>query len=169
MQAQIRDLLALSRVATTGTAPEATDAGAVVADVLRDLRGAVEASGATVTVGPLPRMMADPVQLAQVFANLIGNAIKYRRPGVPPEVRVGAERAEASWRFAVTDNGIGIEAEYRDRVFEVFQRLHTREQYEGTGIGLAIVKRIVERHGGRIWVEPAPGAGSTFSFTMAPA
>ena len=169
MQSLIMDLLRLSRVTTTGTAPEATDAGVVVDGVLRDLRGAIQASGATVTVGPMPRVLADPVQLALVLANLVGNAIKYRRPEVPPEIRISAERAGACWRFAVTDNGIGIAPEYFERVFVVFQRLHTREAYEGTGIGLAIVKKIVERHGGRVGVESVPGEGSTFSFTMAPA
>lgn len=169
MQALIMDLLQLSRVTTTGKAPEATDASVVIGEVLRDLTGTIETSGATVTVGPMPRVLADPVQLALVFTNLVGNAIKYRRPEVPPEVRIEAERAGACWRFSVTDNGIGIAPEYYERIFVVFQRLHTREAYEGTGIGLAIVKKIVERHGGRAWVESVPGEGSTFSFTMAPA
>ncbi|MEN6518086.1 MAG: MEDS domain-containing protein [Methanospirillum sp.] len=169
MQAQIKDLLALSRVATTGRTPEATDAGAVLGEVLRDLTGTIEASGAAIEVGPMPVVMADQAQLGQVFANLIGNALKYRRADVPPHVRIAAERTGHLWQFTVTDNGIGIDPEYHDRVFVIFQRLHTREEYDGTGIGLAIVKRIVERHGGRIRVESAPGEGSTFFFTMAPA
>ena len=169
MQAQIRDLLAFARVTTTGRSLEATDAGAVVREVLRDLTGTIEASGARVEVAPLPTVMADPAQLEQVFANLIGNAIKYRRPGVSPAIQISAERESSFWRFAVGDNGIGIEPEHHDRIFEMFRRLHTQDEYEGTGIGLAIVKRIVERHGGRIRVESTPGEGSTFSFTMAPA
>ncbi len=169
MQMQITDLLALSRVTTTGRTPEATDADAVLAEVLRDLAGTIEASGAAVEAGPMPTVMADPGQLGQVFANLIGNALKYRRPDVPPRVRIGAEREGDRVRFSVADNGIGIEPEYHDRIFVVFQRLHTREKYDGSGIGLAIVKRIVERHGGTIRVESAPGEGSTFFFTMAPA
>ena len=123
-------------------------------------------AGATVEVGDLPTVMADPSQLQQVFTNLIGNALKYRRPDVPAEVRISAERAGGFWRFAVTDNGIGIEKEYFDRIFVIFQRLHTRDEYEGTGIGLAVVRKIVERHGGRIRVESIPGQGSTFSFTL---
>jgi light-regulated signal transduction histidine kinase (bacteriophytochrome) len=126
----------------------------------------IREAGATVTVEDLPTVMADGAQLAQVFTNLIGNALKYRRPDVPPEVRISAERRGKFWRLAVQDNGIGIEAEYFERIFVIFQRLHTREEYEGTGIGLAVVRRIVERHGGRIGVESTPGEGSTFFFTL---
>ncbi|HIH04212.1 MAG TPA: histidine kinase, partial [Methanoregulaceae archaeon] len=111
-------------------------------------------------------VMADAAQLAQVVTNLVGNALKYRRPDVPPVVRISAKREGRFWRFAVADNGIGIEPEYFDRIFVIFQRLHTRDEYAGTGIGLAVARRIVERHGGRVWVESTPGEGSTFYFTL---
>ena len=169
MQTQIQDLLALSRVTTTGRALEVTDTGAALDGALRGLGGAISVSGATVEAGPMPGVMADATQLEQVFSNLVGNAIKYRRPGVPPLIRFSARRVGARVEFAVQDNGIGIDPEHHERIFVIFQRLHTREEYEGTGIGLAIVKRIVERHGGRVRVESVPGEGSTFFFTMAPA
>ncbi|MEN6343135.1 MAG: ATP-binding protein [Methanospirillum sp.] len=118
------------------------------------------------TVGDLPTVMADAAQLEQVFSNLIGNAVKYARDGVPPEVRISARPAGGMWEFAVADNGIGIEPVYFDRIFEMFRRLHTHDKYGGTGIGLAVVKRIVERHGGTVRVESVPGEGTTFFFTL---
>jgi light-regulated signal transduction histidine kinase (bacteriophytochrome) len=166
MQRLIMDLLQLSRVETKARPLAPTDAGEVVRDALRLMETAIREAGATVEVGPMPTVMADAAQLAQVVTNLVGNAIKYRRPDVPALVRVSAEREGGHWRFAVQDNGIGIEAEYFDRIFVIFQRLHTRDEYEGTGIGLAVVKRIVERHGGRIGVESKPGEGATFFFTL---
>ncbi len=166
MQALILDLLQLSRVETKARPLEPTDAGEVVARALRLMETSVREAGATIEVGELPRVMADAAQLEQVFVNLVGNALKYRRPDVPPAIRISAERANGLWRFSVTDNGIGIEAEYFDRIFVIFQRLHTRTEFEGTGIGLAVVKRIVERHGGRIGVASTPGEGSTFFFTL---
>ena len=166
MQRLIEDLLQLSRVETKARPLAPTDAGEVVADALRLMETSIREVGATVTVGPLPTVMADAAQLSQVLTNLVGNALKYRRPDVPPEVGISAERAGRFWRFAVADNGIGIEAEYFDRIFVIFQRLHTRDEYEGTGIGLAVVRKIVERHGGRIQVESTPGEGSTFFFTL---
>jgi PAS domain S-box-containing protein len=166
MQRLIEDLLQLSRVETKGRPLAPTDTGEVVADALRLMDASIREAGSTVAVGEMPTVMADAAQLAQVFQNLLGNALKYRRPDVPPEIRITAERAGAFWRFAVQDNGIGIEAEYFDRIFVIFQRLHTREEYEGTGIGLAVVRKIVERHGGRVGVESIPGEGSTFSFTL---
>jgi PAS domain S-box-containing protein len=166
MQRLIMDLLQLSRVETKARPLAPTDAGEVVAEALRLMETPIREAGGTVVVEDLPTVMADADQLTQVFTNLVGNALKYRRPDVPPEVRISAERTGAFWRFSVADNGIGIEAEYFDRIFVIFQRLHTRDEYEGTGIGLAVVRKIVERHGGRIGLESTPGQGSTFSFTI---
>ncbi len=166
MQALIQDLLVFSRVMTTGRPLEPTDTGQVVVDVTRSLSASMEETGAVVSAGSLPMVRGDPSQINQVFANLVGNAIKYRSPDRPPEIRITAERDDGRWRFAVQDNGIGIEPEYHDRIFEVFQRLHTQNEYEGTGIGLAVVKRIVERHGGRCWLASTPGEGSTFFFSL---
>ncbi len=166
MQALIQDLLQVSRVETGAKPLMPTETGEIVADVVRSLGMPLSEAGGSVVVDPLPTVLADPSQLELVFLNLIGNALKYRRPGVAPAIRVSAERAGAFWRFAVEDNGIGIESEYFDRIFVMFQRLHTKEKYEGTGIGLAIVKKIIERHGGQVRVESAPGQGSVFLFTL---
>src|SRR5262249_20631606 len=114
----------------------------------------------------LPEVSADDTQLAQLFQNLIGNAIKFRKKDEPMRIHVGLQDLEGEWRFSVADNGIGIEQQYFERIFMVFQRLHTRDEYPGTGIGLAICKKVVDRHRGRIWVESAYGAGSTFIFTL---
>lgn len=166
MQALIQDLLQLSRVSTRGSSPHPVESSVIFEDVLRDLSPAIEASGGVVERGPLPRVNADPTQLGQVFANLLSNALKFHREGVPPSVHVSAVPDGRFWRFAVEDNGIGIEAEYFDRIFVIFQRLHTRDEYEGTGIGLALVGRIIELHGGRTWVASTLGQGSTFFFTL---
>jgi PAS domain S-box-containing protein len=165
MQRLIGDLLAYSRVGRRGKEFAPTDCTAVVEAACANLRAAIEESGAAVACGPLPTVIADDVQLVQFFQNLIGNAIKFRGDR-PIQVRVGAERWGHEWRFWVRDNGIGIEPQHRERIFLIFQRLHGRAQYPGTGIGLAICQRIVERHGGRIWVESEPGQGSTFYFTL---
>jgi signal transduction histidine kinase len=166
MQMLIKDLLQLSRIETRGRPFEHVEAGEVLADALRTIDAGITEAGGRIEAGPLPRVFGDPVQLEQVFTNLIGNAVKYRRFGVPLVIRVSAEKHGPFWEFAIADNGIGIEAEYFDRIFEMFQRLHTQDEFSGTGIGLAVVKKIVERHGGRIWVESTPGEGSTFFFTL---
>jgi light-regulated signal transduction histidine kinase (bacteriophytochrome) len=165
MQTLIGDLLSYSRVGTKGRALEPTDAGAALKDALTNLRASLEESGAVVRVDPLPIIQADAVQLTQLFQNLIANAVKFRSDQ-PPEIRIGARREPDAWWFWVRDNGIGIDPQYTERIFMIFQRLHTRRAYPGTGIGLAICKRIVERHGGRIWVESQPGQGATFYFTL---
>jgi light-regulated signal transduction histidine kinase (bacteriophytochrome) len=132
---------------------------------LLNLRAAIEESGARVTHDPLPTVLGDEAQLGQLFQNLIGNAIKYHGSS-PPEIHIRCERDGDVWRFAVIDNGIGIDPEYADRIFIIFQRLHTKQEYPGTGVGLAICKKIVERHRGKIWVESAPRKGSIFYFTL---
>lgn len=165
MQAMINDLLAYSRVTTRGGSFEPTDSAAGVARVLRSLQPAIEENSAMVTHDLLPTVVADATQLEQLFQNLIGNAIKFHGDE-PPRVHISARQEGAEWVFSVRDNGIGIDPEYADRIFAIFQRLHTREEYPGTGIGLAICKRIVERHGGRIWVESELGRGATFYFAM---
>lgn len=166
LQQLIHDLLQFARVETMAGPRVPTDPRDAVAAALRLLETSLEEAGATVTLGEMPMVTADPSQLGQVFANLVGNAIKYRRPGVPPAIVISAHSAGPMVQFAVQDNGIGIDAEYFDRIFEMFSRLHTSGTCSGTGIGLAIVQRIVERHGGRIWVESTPGEGSTFFFTL---
>ena len=165
MQKIIDDLLEFSRVSTKARSFEPTDSGAALSQALENLAAAVSETSASVSREQLPVVTADPVQLAQVFQNLIANAIKFRAAERRPVVHVSAEEKEDEWVFSVEDNGIGMDTAYRDRIFEMFQRLHGPE-YPGTGIGLAVCKKIVERHGGRIWVESVPGAGSAFYFTI---
>jgi PAS domain S-box-containing protein len=164
MRALIEDLLAYSRAGRTAD-PRPVDAGLVVADVLSSLAAVVAEARAQVSVGNLPAVMGDRVALAQVFQNLIANALKFRR-GSGPGVWITAEREGSFWRFAVADDGIGIETRHQERVFKMFQRLHDRESFEGTGIGLAICRKIIERQGGQIWVESREGGGSVFRFTL---
>jgi PAS domain S-box-containing protein len=166
MQSLINDLLAYSRVGTRGDEFAETDTSAVLARVLATLGAAIEENDAVVSFDALPTIRADAGQLAQLFQNLIGNAIKFRRPEVAPRVHIGAERQERGWLFSVRDNGIGIGPEYADRIFIIFQRLHSRSEYPGTGIGLSICKKIVERHGGEIRMESTPGEGTTFLFDI---
>jgi PAS domain S-box-containing protein len=165
MQALIDDLLAYSRVGTRGGEFQPTDVGRVLERVLVGLGTAIEEAEAEVSYGPMPVLSADATQLTQLFQNLIANAVKFRGDE-NPRVRIDAVLAGNEWQFSVKDNGIGIAPEFRERIFVIFQRLHNREEYPGTGIGLAICKKIVERHGGRIWVESEPGIGSTFWFTL---
>jgi light-regulated signal transduction histidine kinase (bacteriophytochrome) len=166
MQKLINDLLTYSRVGTRGKKFVPTDTGVVFDAACANLRRAIEESGAQITSETLPTVAGDETQLVQLFQNLIGNAIKFRDEKKTPEVRVGAERRGGEWLFSVRDNGIGIEAHYQERIFVIFQRLHAKAEYPGTGIGLAICKKIVERHGGTIWVQSEPGQGSTFYFTL---
>ncbi len=165
MQQLIVDLLAYSRIDTTGQEFAPTDCEGVLQRVLSDLRVAIEESGAEVTHDPLPQVMADNVQLGQVLQNLLGNAIKFRSQE-PPRIHVSARQEGQQWVFSVRDNGIGINPRYAERIFGIFERLHPRTEYPGTGIGLAICKKIVERHGGQIWVESEPGKGAAFFFTL---
>ncbi len=165
MQRLINDLLTYSRVGTRGKDLAPTDLSAVLEAARTNLRIAIEESGAQITSGPLPTVRGDRSQLVQLFQNLIGNAIKFRGEETP-QIHVGAMRRDRRWVISVRDNGIGIEPDGIERIFVIFQRLHGRREYPGTGIGLAICKRIVERHGGEIWVESVPGEGSTFYFTL---
>jgi PAS domain S-box-containing protein len=165
MQQLIRDLLEYSRVGTRGGIFAAVDCGELVTQVLGDLATAIGEAGAAVVAGPLPTVSGDRSQLRQLFQNLVENALKYRSDA-PPVARIDATGEGDMWHFTVRDNGIGIAPEYADRIFVIFQRLHTQAEYPGTGIGLAVCKRIVERHGGRIWVESQPGEGATFHFTL---
>ncbi|MBI5418679.1 MAG: HAMP domain-containing protein [Deltaproteobacteria bacterium] len=165
MQKMIDDLLTFSRVGTRGRTFGPTDAGAAMEQALENLQLFVKEKGASVTRDPLPVVLADGSQMVQLFQNLIGNAVKFHG-NRPPCVHVSANKRDGEWVFSVRDNGIGIEPEYGDRIFRVFQRLHDRETYPGTGIGLAICRKIAERHGGRIWVESKAGEGSTFRFTI---
>ncbi|MBU0608182.1 MAG: GAF domain-containing protein, partial [Armatimonadetes bacterium] len=165
MSRLIQDLLTYSRVGTRGRAPEPTDCNAVVQEALGNLQAAIEDSGAQIVCDPLPEVMADGAQLVQLFQNLVANAIKFRGEA-PPQVRITAADEGTEWRFCVADNGIGLDMAYAERIFTIFQRLNPREDYPGTGIGLAVCHKIVERHRGRIWVESAPEQGARFTFTL---
>ena len=165
MQVLINDLLNYSRLSTRRKPFERVDCQTLYQAAVANLKVAIEESGAAPTSAPLPQVMGDSVQLVQVFQNLLANAIKFRR-GHGPQIHVWAEHLDKEWQFAVRDNGIGIDPRNFDRLFVIFQRLHHREEYCGTGIGLAVCKKIVNLHGGRIWVESKPGEGSTFYFTI---
>jgi signal transduction histidine kinase len=166
MQTLIDDLLTYSRLSTREAPLESADCSRTVQTALANLEMAIQESKAVITHDVLPVIKGDPTQLLQVFQNLINNAIKYRSERTL-KIHVGAEEHESEWLFSVRDNGIGIAPQYATRIFRIFQRLHTRKEYSGTGIGLAVCKKIVERHGGRIWVESEPEEGSTFYFTLA--
>jgi PAS domain S-box-containing protein len=165
MQRMITDLLEYSRVGSRGEAFVPLDCEAVFDEVCDNLKISLEDNNVTITHDLLPQVLGDETQLSQLFQNLIGNAIKFRSDRAP-EIHVGAVQEDGTWVFSVQDNGIGIDPEFADRIFVIFQRLHPDGAYPGSGIGLSISKRIAERHGGRIWVESKPGAGSTFFFTI---
>ena len=165
MQRLLNDLLAYSRVGTRSKPFVAIDCDSVLSDALANLKPAIEESGAVITHEPLPIVRGDEVQLIQLFQNLIGNAVKFHGQE-PLQVHISAKLKDGDWVFAVRDNGIGIAPEQQERIFLIFQRLHHRSEYPGTGIGLALCQRIVERHGGRIWVESEVGKGATFYFTI---
>ncbi len=166
MSTLIHDLLNYSRVSTQGKELQNTDSQKALEFALRNLGSAIQESGATVTHDSLPMVRADNTQLAQLFQNLIGNAVKFRAAERPPQIHVSVRNEQEHWLFGVQDNGIGFEQEYQDKIFMIFQRLHSRGQYPGTGVGLAICKRVVERHGGRIWAAGELGKGATFFFTI---
>jgi len=161
----ITDLLDYTRAGGRELTVAPVDCGALLARTLADLQATIEENGATITHDSLPTVTGDAASLGLVLQNLIGNALKFRNQA-PPRVHVSADHQDHHWQFSVRDNGIGIEPTHADRIFQVFKRLHTVEEYQGTGIGLAICKRVIERHGGRIWVESMPGHGSTFYFTL---
>ncbi|MEW6734200.1 MAG: PAS domain S-box protein [Acidobacteriota bacterium] len=165
MQRLINDLLAYSRVNTRGKEFQPTNCEEVLARTLINLRLTIEESEAEITHDPLPIVSADVLQLGQVFQNLIANAIKFHGDA-RPHIHISAQRSENSWLFIFRDNGIGIDPQYFERIFVIFQRLHGPQDYTGSGIGLAICKKIIERHGGHIWVESKPGNGSAFHFTI---
>ena len=166
MQELINDLLTYSRVGSRPLDLQSVDTSEIVDRVTNDLALAIEESGATVRRDALPSVTGDRIQLQQLFQNLIANAIKFRTPGVAPSIGVSARADGRVWTFRVSDNGIGIEPQYLERIFVLFQRLHSRAEYPGTGIGLAICKKIVERHGGTMRVQSEPGRGTTFEFTL---
>jgi light-regulated signal transduction histidine kinase (bacteriophytochrome) len=165
MRRLINDLLTYSRVGTRGNELAPIDSEAVFKQSLSNLRVAIEEKGATVTHEPLPTVMADDMQLGQLFQNLVGNAIKFHQEEAP-QVYISAHQSNGEWVFSVRDNGIGIDPKFKESIFVIFQRLHGKDKYPGTGIGLAVCKKIVERHGGRIWVESEVGQGATFYFTL---
>jgi light-regulated signal transduction histidine kinase (bacteriophytochrome) len=166
MQRLIQDLLAFSRVGRSGAPPEDVDLEAVLEQVLHDLGERIAESGAQVTHDPLPVVRGERALLTTLLMNVVSNAIKFRHPDRPPRVHLTARRGERAWELACTDNGIGIEPQYAERVFVIFQRLHPKDVYSGTGIGLALVKRVVEHHGGRVWVEPSDTGGATVCWTL---
>jgi light-regulated signal transduction histidine kinase (bacteriophytochrome) len=166
MQQLIQDLLNFSRVNTRGGEFAPVDCNQLVRLVIVNLQTAIEEKHAVVTVDPLPTVNGDKTQIIQVLQNLLANAMKFCPAGETPVIHVSAIELDQFWQLSVQDNGIGIDEQYRDKIFVIFQRLHTREEYPGTGIGLAICKRIIERHGGEIWFKSAPGEGTTFYMTF---
>jgi light-regulated signal transduction histidine kinase (bacteriophytochrome) len=166
MRALIDDLIAFSRAGAQTTTAEPVDCAGVMRTVTEALSLTVVNTGAEVTVGELPVVSGPSGDLFQLFSNLVGNALKFVAAGVRPRVAVDADAEEEGWHFAVTDNGVGIAPDKRDRVFRMFQRLHPADAYDGTGIGLAICQKVVQRRGGRIWIEAAAGGGTAVHFTL---
>jgi light-regulated signal transduction histidine kinase (bacteriophytochrome) len=165
MQNLINDLLEYSRITRSVREPKTTNCEFILNQTLSNLKLMIKDSRVAISHDPLPELITDSTQLAQVFQNLIVNGIKFRNEEAP-KIHIAAEKKANEWVFSVRDNGIGIDSQYSEKIFEIFKRLNTREKYSGTGIGLAICKRIVEGHGGRIWVESELGKGSTFYFTL---
>jgi light-regulated signal transduction histidine kinase (bacteriophytochrome) len=165
MQNLIIDLLEYSRVGRRDDKPESSDSKFILNKVLFDIKAVIKENNATISHDPLPEVMVDPTRMVQVFQNLILNGIKFRSEEAP-KIHIAAEKKASEWVFSVQDNGIGIDPQYSERIFEIFKRLNSRDRYSGTGIGLAICKKVIERHGGRIWVESELGKGSTFYFTL---
>jgi PAS domain S-box-containing protein len=165
MQRLINDLLSYSQVTTKARDPIRTDCNNVLRQIIGNLRESIEATKATIEYDSLPAVLADSSQVAQLFQNIVANALKFHGTDVP-HIIIKASKEKSFWHFSVNDNGIGISPQYFDRIFIIFKRLHGQEEYPGTGIGLATCKKIVERHGGRIWVESQPGNGTTFHFTL---
>jgi light-regulated signal transduction histidine kinase (bacteriophytochrome) len=166
MSTLINDLLTYSRVGTRGKPFEQVDMNVVFKSAVDNLKSSIRGQRAEISHDELPGVFGDETQLVQLLQNMIGNAIKFRKKDTIPRIHISAARGSDAWTFGVRDNGIGIEPEFCERIFTIFQRLHTRDEYPGTGVGLAICRRIVERHGGRIWLESRLGEGSTFFFTM---
>jgi PAS domain S-box-containing protein len=166
MQQSIAGLLSYSRVNSQELTLSRIDCEAAVQEAVRNLQAAIEGSNASVDWDPLPVLSVDQGQFTQLFQNLLGNSIKFTKKEQAPRIHISAADSGAEWLFSVQDNGIGIEPQHAERVFQVFQRLHTKEEFPGAGIGLAVCKTVVERHGGRIWMESEPGVGSTFRFTV---
>jgi PAS domain S-box-containing protein len=166
MQHMIQDLLLYSRVETQAHEFVKMDSNESLEQAVTNLRVLIQENKPVITNDPLPEIIADSEQITLLFQNLIGNAIKYHKPNVVPAIHISAQKDEKNWQFSVADNGIGIDEKYADRLFKIFQRLHTRDEYSGTGIGLAVCKRIVERHGGTIWLKSKPDEGATFYFTI---
>jgi PAS domain S-box-containing protein len=165
LQKMIQDLLSYSRISTRGNPLVETDANSALGEAISNLNASIQETGVLIVNDELPSVLADHSQLVQLFQNLLGNAIKFHGEE-SPRIHISAQKADKEWIFSVKDNGIGIDSQYFERIFVIFQRLHPGSQYPGTGIGLALCNRIVKRHGGRIWVESTPGKGSTFYFTL---
>jgi len=166
MQTLINDLLSYSRIQTKPQVLSPTDCNEIVEGAILNLNASIRSSGGGITFDQLPTVIADISQLSQLFENLLGNALKFAEPGRPPTVHVSAKKEGIEWLFSIKDNGIGIAKEFSEKIFLVFQRLHSSNAYPGTGIGLAVCQKIVERHGGRIWFDSEPGIGTTFHFTI---